>query len=176
MQTRVNQEHGPNCGAVGETQATACSGRRSDGRGRPWRDTQAVLNGVLWFSRTGAPRQLSARPLSTLPNLPSSLSAVAARWHADPTIARAGRRLARGKLDLSETFIDASFSSAKKGALLSARLAEEKEIMAIADRHGLPVACCVTSASPRTKQTRRSDHRAALHASQPKTNDRRPRL
>jgi hypothetical protein len=33
---------------------------------------------------------------------------------------------ARGKLDLSETFIGASFSSAKKGALLSARLAEEK--------------------------------------------------
>jgi hypothetical protein len=32
----------------------------------------------------------------------------------------------RGKLDLSETFIDASFSSAKKGALLSARLAAEK--------------------------------------------------
>src|SRR5207302_9286472 len=35
---------------------------------------------------------------------------------------------ARGKLDLSETFIDASFSSAKKGALLSARLAEEKAV------------------------------------------------
>src|SRR5207253_1492923 len=32
------------------------------------------------------------------------------------------------KLDLSETFIDASFSSAKKGALLSARLAEEKAV------------------------------------------------
>jgi len=29
--------------------------RRSDGRGRPWRDTRAVLNGVLWILRTGAP-------------------------------------------------------------------------------------------------------------------------
>ena len=29
--------------------------------------------------------------------------------------------------DLSETFIDASFSSAKKGALLAARLAEERQ-------------------------------------------------
>src|SRR6202167_2759418 len=35
---------------------------------------------------------------------------------------------ARGKLDLSETFIAASCSSAKKGALLSARLAEEKAV------------------------------------------------
>jgi hypothetical protein len=35
---------------------------------------------------------------------------------------------ARGRLDLSETFIDASFSSAKKGALLSARLVEEKAV------------------------------------------------
>ena len=29
--------------------------RRPDGRGRPWRDTRAVLNGVLWVLRTGAP-------------------------------------------------------------------------------------------------------------------------
>ncbi len=37
---------------------------------------------------------------------------------------------ARGKRDLSETFVDASFSSAKKGALLSAPLAEEKAVRA----------------------------------------------
>jgi transposase len=29
--------------------------RRPDGRGRPWRDARAVLNGVLWVLRTGAP-------------------------------------------------------------------------------------------------------------------------
>src|SRR5271154_5977665 len=29
--------------------------RRADGRGRPWRDTRAVLNGVFWVLRTGAP-------------------------------------------------------------------------------------------------------------------------
>jgi len=28
--------------------------RRPDGRGRPWRDARAVLNGVLWVLRTGA--------------------------------------------------------------------------------------------------------------------------
>src|ERR1700674_3020289 len=29
--------------------------RRKDGRGRPWKDTRAVMNGVLWVLRTGAP-------------------------------------------------------------------------------------------------------------------------
>jgi transposase len=31
--------------------------RRSDGRGRPWRDPRAVLNGRLWIWPTGAPWQ-----------------------------------------------------------------------------------------------------------------------
>ena len=29
--------------------------RREDGRGRPWKDRRAVLNGILWVLRTGAP-------------------------------------------------------------------------------------------------------------------------
>jgi len=29
--------------------------RRSDGRGRPWRDNREVINGILWILRTGAP-------------------------------------------------------------------------------------------------------------------------
>src|SRR5262247_1656352 len=29
--------------------------RREDGRGRPWRESRAVLNGILWILRTGAP-------------------------------------------------------------------------------------------------------------------------
>jgi transposase len=29
--------------------------RRPDGRGRPWRDARAVLNGIFWVLRTGAP-------------------------------------------------------------------------------------------------------------------------
>jgi transposase len=28
--------------------------RRDDGRGRPWRDTRDVMNGVLWILRSGA--------------------------------------------------------------------------------------------------------------------------
>jgi transposase len=28
--------------------------RRADGRGRPWRESREVLNGIVWILRTGA--------------------------------------------------------------------------------------------------------------------------
>jgi len=103
--------------------------RRFDGRGRPWRDARAVLNGILWVLRTGA-------PWHDLPDRYPPYQTCHRRfqqWQRDGTLTRLLHALAedlraRGKLDLSETFIDASFSSAKKGALLSARLAAEKAV------------------------------------------------
>src|SRR5216683_1984786 len=97
--------------------------RRPDGRGRPWRDARAVLNGILWVLRTGA-------PWHDLPDRYPPYQTCHRRfqqWQRDGTLTHLLHALAedlraRGKLDLSETFIDASFSSAKKGALLSTRL------------------------------------------------------
>jgi len=101
--------------------------RRADGRGRPWRDTRSVLNGVLWILRTGAQwRELPSKypPYQTCHRRFQ-------QWQRSGLLIRVLARLAedlrdRGKIDLSETFIDASFSSAKKGALLSAQLAAAK--------------------------------------------------
>lgn len=101
--------------------------RRADGRGRPWRDTRAVLSGVLWILRTGAQwRELPPKypPYQTCHRRFQ-------QWQRSGLLLRVLARLAedlrdRGKIDLSETFIDASFSSAKKGALLSAQLAAAK--------------------------------------------------
>src|ERR1700688_3838055 len=101
--------------------------RRADGRGRPWQDTRAVLNGVLWILRTGP-------PWHDLPDRYPPYQTCHRRfqqWQRSGLFTRSLQKLAedlraRSKLDLSETFIDASFSSAKKGALLSARLAEGK--------------------------------------------------
>ena len=98
-------------------------------RGRPWQDARAVFNGILWVLRTGA-------PWHDLPDRYPPYQTCHRRfqqWQRDGTLTRLLHALAedlraRGKLDLSETFIDASFSSAKKGALLSARLAEEKAV------------------------------------------------
>jgi transposase len=103
--------------------------RLPGGRGRPWRDARAVLNGILWILRTGA-------PWHDLPDRYPPYQTCHRRfqqWQRDGTLTRLLHALAedlraRGKLDLSETFIDASFSSAKKGALLSARLAAEKAV------------------------------------------------
>jgi transposase len=101
--------------------------RRADGRGRPWRDTRSVLHGVLWILRTGAQwRELPSKypPYQTCHRRFQ-------QWQRSGLLVRVLTRLAedlrdRGKIDLSETFIDASFSSAKKGALLSAQLAAAK--------------------------------------------------
>ena len=46
--------------------------RRPDGRGRPWTDPRAVMNGVLWVLRTGAPWHDLPSSLSAVPDLPSS--------------------------------------------------------------------------------------------------------
>jgi transposase len=101
--------------------------RRLDGRGRPWQDTRTVANRVLWVLRTGAPwHDLPARypPYQTCHR---RLQA----WQRTGLLRRLLRRLAedlrdRGKLDLTEASIDASFSSAKKGPLPSVLLAAVK--------------------------------------------------
>src|SRR5271155_3861431 len=97
------------------------SKRRADVRGRPWQDTRAVLSGVFWVLRTGA-------PWHDLPSRYPSYQTCHRRfqqWQRSGLLPGLLQKLAedlrdRGKLDLSESFIDASFSGAKKGALLSA--------------------------------------------------------
>ncbi len=89
--------------------------RRPDGRGRPWQDTRTVLNGVFWVLRTGA-------PWHDLPSRYPSYQTCHRRfqhWQRSGLLTRLLQKLAedlrdRGKLDLSESFIDASFSGAKK--------------------------------------------------------------
>ena len=124
---------------------------RPAGRGRPWRDLRAVLNGVLWVLRTGAPwHDLPSRypPYQTCHRRLQ-------QWRREGTLTRVLTALAkdlrdRGKLDLSETCIDASFSSAPKrgSAVGPTRRGTGGKIMAIVDRHGLPLAVSVASASP----------------------------
>jgi transposase len=90
-------------------------------RGRPWQDTRAVLNGVFWVLGTGAQwRELPEKypPYQTCHRRFQ-------QWIRDGKLVEALRLLARllheqGKLNLDEAFVDATFASAKKGALPSA--------------------------------------------------------
>ena len=89
--------------------------RHPDGRGRPWQDTRAVWNGILWILRTGAPWQ-------DLPDRYPPYQTCHRRyqqWVKDGVFEKVLMTLAkdlkeRGKLDVSECFIDGTFVLAKK--------------------------------------------------------------
>jgi len=91
--------------------------RRADNRGRPWHDTRSVLHGVFWVLGTGAQwRELPEKypPFQTCHRRFQ-------QWIRSGKLEAALKLLARhlyerGKLNLDEAFVDATFASAKKGA------------------------------------------------------------
>ncbi len=91
-------------------------------RGRPRRSEREVLNGVLWILRSGA-------RWCDLPDRFPPYQTCHRRfreWIKDGRLRKVLETLAedlhsRGKLDLSECFIDGTFVSAKKGAHSSER-------------------------------------------------------
>ena len=101
--------------------------RRADNRGRPWHDTRSVLNGVFWVLGTGAQwRELPEK----YPPLQTSHHRFQ-QWVRSGKLEEALKLLAsylheRGKLNLDEAFVDATFASAKKGASPLARPAAAK--------------------------------------------------
>jgi transposase len=91
--------------------------RREDNRGRPWHDTRAVLNGVLWILGSGA--QWAEMPAKYPPY--QTCHRRFQQWVREGRLVEVLRLLAkhlheRGKLNLDEAFVDATFASAKKGA------------------------------------------------------------
>jgi len=100
---------------------------RGDGRGRPWRHAREVLNGILWVLRTGAPWQ------DIPPRYPSPATCHRRfqEWVRNGVFEKILRALARdlldrGRLDLSECFVDATFVGAKKGGFAWARPSVER--------------------------------------------------
>ena len=94
---------------------------KKDPRGRRPRNPRDVLNGILWILRTGAPwKDLPQRypPYQTCHRRFQ-------QWVRQGVFERIVKELAedlyeRGEIDIRETFIDGSFSPAKKGVVLSA--------------------------------------------------------
>ena len=101
--------------------------RRKGNRGRLWHNTREVLNGVLWVLGTGA--QWAEMP-EKYPPYQTCHRRSQARVR-EGKLVEALRLLARhlrerGKLDLDEAFVDATFASAKKGASRLVRPAAPK--------------------------------------------------
>jgi transposase len=101
---------------------------RCDGRGRPWKDRRAVLNGILWVLRTGA-------PWADVPERYPSYQTCHRRfqqWVRSGVMkgileALAEELTIRGVLDVEEAFIDGSFAPAKKGAQRREKRSAAKE-------------------------------------------------
>jgi transposase len=86
--------------------------------GRPWRDPRDVVDGVLWVLRTGAPWEDIPRRYPP----PSTCHRRFQTWSKDGVLHDMLRRLAedlrqRGKLDLTEAYVDGSHAGAKRGVL-----------------------------------------------------------
>lgn len=100
---------------------------KNDTRGRPRQDLRAVFNGILWVCRTGA-------PWVDLPSRYPSYQTCHRYFQAwckagiwDKVLHQLAMDLLdRGKIDISECFIDGTFASAKKGGVILDRLRREK--------------------------------------------------
>ena len=124
--------------------------RRNDGRGRPWKSHRSVLNGILWVLRTGAP-WADLPEACPIPNLPPSLSAMGALWRDEGnpggTCFRAEAQTCYRR---TGGFHRRDLCAGEKGGLKVGKTKRGKgtKIMAVADRHGLPVPICIESATP----------------------------
>ena len=95
--------------------------------GRPWRDPRDVLNGILWVLRTGAPWADLPRRYPPYQTCHDRFQ----KWEREGVLDRALAALVedlrqRGKVDLSEAFIDGTHAGAKRGALQLGSLAAAK--------------------------------------------------
>jgi transposase len=90
---------------------------RTDKRGRPWRDNRECLDGIIWVLRSGA------RWRDLPPPFPSGVTCWRRlrQWEEEGIWRTAWKSLLatldrQGRLSLQETYIDATFRAAKKGA------------------------------------------------------------
>src|SRR5271165_3361189 len=93
--------------------------RTSAKGGRPWRDPRDVLNGILWVLRTGAPWADMPKRYPPYQTCHRRFQ----KWETEGVFDCILRALAedlrdRGKLDLTEAYIDGTHAGAKRGALL----------------------------------------------------------
>ena len=101
--------------------------RTTNRGGRPWRDPRDVLNGILWVLRTGAPWADLPRRYPPYQTCHDRFQKWEREGVLDAILAALARDLQqRGKLDLTEAFIDGTHAGAKRGVLRLESLAAAK--------------------------------------------------
>jgi transposase len=101
---------------------------KSEKKGRPPQNPRKILNGILWVCRTGAPwKDIPGRyvPYQTCHRYFQI-------WVKSGVWEKVLKKLAedlreRGKIDVSECFIDGTFASAKKGGCILEKLSVVRE-------------------------------------------------
>ena len=100
---------------------------REDGKGRPWKEKRAVLEGILWIVKTGARWMDLPRSYPPYQSCHRRFQQWVEAGVFDKIIETLARDLEeRGGIDLSECYIDGTFSLAKKGAYLWEKLSVVK--------------------------------------------------
>jgi transposase len=102
---------------------------RSDGKGRPWRDKREVLEGILWIVKTGARWRDLPKDYPPYQTCHRRFQ----QWVESGVFDKVIKALAhdlqeRGGIDMSECFVDGTFSLAKKGGFLWERLSAVKAV------------------------------------------------
>jgi len=151
MGNRVNQMHGPYRRPVGVS-GTAVSSQAAERWARPSvaRHACGVERCVVGLTHRCSLAR-SASSLSALSNLPSTLPTVAALGTAHSVAAETGRRFTRPREARSERILhrrQLQFGEKRGSGVGPTKRGKGSKIMAIADRHGLPIAVHVVSASP----------------------------
>ncbi len=109
---------------------------RSDGKGRLWKDKRAVLEGILWIVKTGARWRDLPRDYPPYQTCHRRFQ----QWVEDGTFDQVIESLARdlqercGGIDMSECFTRGTFSLAKKGGFLWARLSGVRAVRSCGSR------------------------------------------
>ena len=102
---------------------------RKDGKGRPWADKRRVLEGILWIVKTGARWRDMPKEYPPYQTCHRRFQQWVESRVFDQIIEALARDLQdRGGIDMSECFIDGTFSLAKKGGFLWERLSVVKAV------------------------------------------------
>ena len=124
---------------------------REDARGRPPADTRAVLSGVLWVMRTGAPWADLPERYPPYQTCHRRFQLVGANGHATSGLGSTGRGSAKSGQTRPVGVLHRRdlCSREKRGAGVGkTKRGKRTKIMAVADRNGLPIAVHTESASP----------------------------